>query len=247
MAQPVRSRLSSSFVFFGARFPAAVVWLAGTVLVGSCLGAVDYRVGYKLMRFVTLEPTLVMKGEIWRLFTWSFFETQPLGLIFGCLILLVFGRDLADVWGARRLWITYLLLSFLSGGITTLLSLAWSDLRAWDGVTVWALADALIIAWASLIPSRTMLVSFVIPLSGRNLVYGTFGATLVFALLMGFAAFVPHFIAMGLMLLYLREPAIGRLWQRLTLGMRGGQRKRPTHLRAVDRLDRDEEPPRWLH
>ena len=68
-----------------------------------------------------------------------------------------------------------------------------------------------------------MLVYFVIPLGGRNLIYATIGGTLVFALLSGFVLFVPHFIALGLMLAYLREPAIGRFWQRLTLGMRGGR------------------------
>jgi membrane associated rhomboid family serine protease len=242
-----RAHGRSSFVFFGARFPAAVVWLAGTILALSCLAAVDWRVGYQLLRFVTLEPSLILRGEVWRLFTWSFFELQPLNLIFGCVVLLIFGRDLSDVWGARRLWTTYLLLTFLSGGLTTLLSLLWSDLRAWDGVTVWPLADAMIIAWATIFPTRQMLVYFVIPLGGRNLVYATLGGTLIFALLSGFAGFVPHFIAQGLMLAYLREPAIGRFWQRLTLGMRGGQKRRPTHLRAVDRLDREDKPPRWLH
>jgi membrane associated rhomboid family serine protease len=243
----VRASSRSSFVFFGARFPAAVVWLAGVVLAGSCLAAVDWRVGYKLLRFVTLDPELVLRGEVWRLFTWSFFELRPLNLIFGCLVLLIFGRDLSDVWGARRLWVTYVVITVLTGGLTTLLSLAWRDLRAWDDVTVWPLADALIVAWATLFPTRQMLVYFVIPLGGRNLIYVTIGGTLVFALLSGFALFVPHFIALGLMLAYLREPSIGRLWQRLTLGMRGGPKRRPTHLRAVDRLDREDEPPRWLH
>jgi membrane associated rhomboid family serine protease len=238
---------SSSFVFFGARFPAAVVWLAGAVLAGSCLAAVDWRIGLKLLRFVTLDPQLVLRGEVWRLFTWSFFELQPLNLIFGALVLLIFGRDLSDVWGAKRLWTTYLVLTALTGGLTTLLSLVWSDLRGWDGVTVWPLADAIIVAWATLFPTRQMLVYFVIPLGGRNLIYATIGGTLVFALLSGFVLFVPHFIALGLMLAYLREPAIGRFWQRLTLGMRGGPKRRPTHLRAVDRLDREDEPPRWLH
>lgn len=238
---------TSSFVFFGARFPAAVVWLAGVVLAGSCLAAVDYRVGFKLLRFLTLEPSLVMRGEVWRLVTWSFFELQPLNLIFGCMILLLMGRELADLWGARRLWATYVVLSFLAGATTTLLSLVWADLRAWDGVTIWPLVDALIIAWATLFPTRQMLVYFVLPLGGRNLVYVTLAGTLVFALLSGFAQFVPHFVAMGLMLAYLREPAIGRFWQRLTLGMRGGPKRRSSHLRAVDRLERDDEPPRWLH
>ena len=64
-------------------------------------------------------------------------------------------------------------------------------------------------------------------------------------MLHGFAAFIPHFVAEGLMLAYMREPAIKRWFRGLTSA--GGGRRKPSHLRAVDRLERDEEPPRWLH
>ncbi len=248
MAYPARSRPSGSFVFFGARFPAVVVWLAGAILVGSCLAAVDARVGIGALGYLLLQPDAVAHGEVWRLLTWSFFELSPLGLIFGCLLILMFGRDLSDVWGARRFLGAYFLLSVLTAGVTTLLGISFGGgLRQAVYFTVWPVVEALIIAWATLFPTRQMLIYFVLPLGGRNLILFTMGTTLVFALLSGFIAFIPHFIAQGLMLAYMREPAIGRLWQKLTLGMRGGQKKRPSHLRAVDRLDREDEPPRWLH
>jgi membrane associated rhomboid family serine protease len=243
----VRAPGRSSFVFFGARFPASVVWLAGSILVLSCLAALDMRAGRQVLQHLVLAPNAVVAGQVWRLFTWSFFELSPLGLIFGCLILLIFGRDLSDVWGPRRFLLTYLTLTVVTGGLTTLLGLVFGSVGAWPYYTVWPVAEAFVIAWATLFPSRQMLVYFVIPLGGRNLILFTVGCTLVFALLSGFVPFVPHFIAQALMLAYLREPAIGRLWQRLTLGMRGGGKRRPTHLRAVDRLDREDEPPRWLH
>ena len=56
---------------------------------------------------------------------------------------------------------------------------------------MWPLADALIIAWATLFPTRQMLVYFVIPLGGRNLIYATLGGTLIFALLAGFVGSCP--------------------------------------------------------
>ena len=247
MAVPARRRASGSFVFFGARFPAVVVWLAGAILVGSCLAAVDLRVGTQSLRHLFLSPDAVAHGQVWRLVTWSFFELSPLGLIFGCLMIMIFGRDLSDVWGPRRFLGAYLTLSILTGAVTTLLGLASPSVRQTAFLTIWPLAEAFIIAWATLFPTRQMLVYFVLPLGGRNLILFTVGCTLVFALLVGFLPFIPHFVAQGLMLVYLREPGIGRLWQRLTLGMRGGGKRRPTHLRAVDRLDREEEPPRWLH
>ena len=85
----------------------------------------------------------------------------------------------------------------------------------------------------------------VVPLGGRNLILATIAGTLIFAMLHGFTWFIPHFVAEGLMLAYMREPAIKRWFRGLTSS--GGTRRKASHLRAVDRLERDEEPPRWLH
>jgi membrane associated rhomboid family serine protease len=241
---PTAARRSSSYVFFGNRFPAVVVWLAGLVLVGSCVLALEARVGNGLFSWLVLSVPGVLAGQLWRLATWSFVEFSPLGLIFGCLALLVFGRDLADAWGARRFVVTCLLVAVTTGLLTTVVGLLVPSFRI-PHYTVWPLVEALIIAWASLYPSRQMLFYFVLPLGGRNLILATFGLTLVFAMLSSFAAFVPHFIAEGLMLAYMREPAIKRWFRGLTSG--GGTKRKSSHLRAVDRLERDEEPPRWLH
>lgn len=242
---PSAVRRSRSYVFFGNRFPAVVVWLAGFVLAASCLLALDSRIGSGLIRFVPLVPALVLRGEVWRLLTWIFVEWQPLGLIFGCLLLLSLGRDLADAWGARRFLLTGLVLTVSTAALTTVVGLTWPEVRAYPYFTVWPFLEALIIAWASLFPSRQILFQFVLPLGGRNLILATLGLTLVFAMLASFAAFVPHFIAEGLMLAYMREPAIQRWFRGLTSG--GGSKRKPSHLRAVDRLERDEDPPRWLH
>jgi membrane associated rhomboid family serine protease len=241
---PTAVRRSSSYVFFGNRFPAIVVWLAGFVLIGSCLLALDARVGMGLVNWIVLHPAAVLAGQAWRLVTWSFAEFNPLALIFGCLALMIFGRDLADAWGPRRFFLTCLVVAAATGLLTTLVGVLVPSFRV-PHCTVWPLVEALIIAWASLFPSRQMLFYFVLPLGGRNLILATFGITLVFAMLGTFAASVPHFVAEGLMLAYMREPAIHRWFRGLTAG--GGSRRKASHLRAVDRLERDDEPPRWLH
>lgn len=242
---PTAVRRSRSYVFFGNRFPSVVVWLAGFVLIGSCLLALDYRVGLKIGNFVPLRVVDVLAGQAWRLVTWAFFEFDGLSLIFGTLALLIFGRDLADAWGPRRFLFTCLTVAGLTGVITALFGLALTSVAVAPYVTVWPLVEALIIAWASLFPTRQMLVYFVVPLGGRNLILATIAGTLIFAMLHGFTWFVPHFVAEGLMLAYMREPAIRRWFRGLTSS--GGGRRKPSHLRAVDRLERDEEPPRWLH
>lgn len=241
---PTAARRSSSYVFFGNRFPAVVVWLAGFVLVASCLLALEARVGSGVVQWILLNTPTVLGGQAWRLLTWGFVEFSALGLIFGCLLILMIGRDLADAWGPRRFLSTCLVLVTATGTLTVLIGWLARPL-AGTHATVWPLAEALIIAWASLFPSRQLLLYFVLPLGGRNLILVTLAGTLVFAMLGGFISFLPHFIAQGLMLAYMREPAIKRWVRGLASG--GGARRKPTHLRAVDRLERDEEPPRWLH
>jgi membrane associated rhomboid family serine protease len=194
---------------------------------------------------VPLRVVDLLAGQVWRLVTWAFFEFDGLSLIFGTLALLVFGRDLADAWGPRRFLLTCLTIAGLTGAVTSLFGLALSPVAAVPYVTVWPLVEALIIAWASLFPTRQMLVYFVVPLGGRNLILATIAGTLIFAMLHGFTWYIPHFVAEGLMLAYMREPAIKRWFRGLTSG--GGGRRKTSHLRAVDRLERDEEPPRWLH
>lgn len=242
---PTAARRSSSYVFFGNRFPAVVVWLAGFVLIGSCLLALDNRIGVGAVSSLFLTRAHLLAGQAWRLLTWGFFEFQPLGLIFGTLALAIFGRDLADAWGPRRFLLTCLILVGATGLVTELLGFVLPVVPYVPYISVWPLVEALIIAWASLFSSRQVLVYFVIPVGGRNLIILTIAGTLIFAMLQSFAAFVPHFVAEGLMLAYMREPAIQRWFRGLTSG--GGGRKKGSHLRAVDRLERDEEPPRWLH
>jgi hypothetical protein len=109
--------------------------------------------------------------------------------------------------------------------------------------SAWALGEALIIAYAMLFPSRTILVYFVLPLAGRQLLILTVATTVLFALLTSVVYFIPHFAAQALMYAFIRGYSPLALFRRLrTAGP--SLRKRSGHLRAVDR---EEEPPRWVH
>jgi membrane associated rhomboid family serine protease len=231
----------------GGRVPVVVALLIGLTLAGSILGAVGLRNGLPfLLRAGMLSPEGVGAGEIWRLVTWVFFETDPLNLVFACLGLWWFGRDLSQTWGPVRFLAVYLGLAVGTGGATCLL--AW---LLWPGLArptygPWALVTALIIAWAVLYPHRDIYMYFVLPLHGRNLLYCIVGGTVLFALLGGFDHYMPHFIAQGLMMLYVRQ-SLRRLWLKLRLAFQQRSlRRRSPYLRPVGREDRSE-PPRWLH
>jgi membrane associated rhomboid family serine protease len=239
--------LSGNFYVLGGRVPVVVALLMGLTLGGSILGAVSLRNGLPLLLYSgVLSPERVGAGEVWRLLTWVFFETDPLSLIFACLGLWWFGRDLAGAWGPVRFLLAYLGLAVGTGAATCLLAwLLWPGL-ARPTAGPWPLITALLIAWAVLYPQRNVLVWFVLPLHGRNLIYATIGGTVLFALLGGVEHYVPHFIAQGLMMVYVRQ-SLRRLWLRFRLALQQrSARRRSSYIRPVDRSDRSE-PPRWLH
>jgi membrane associated rhomboid family serine protease len=221
--------------------------LIGLTLGGSIVGAVTRRGGNAaLLQSSVLVPGLVWAGELWRLLTWVFFELDGLGLIFACLALWWFGRDLAYAWGPHRFLARYLALAVLTASATCALALVWTDLQGRAFLGPWPMVDGLIVAWAVLYPHRQILFFFVLPLGGRNLVYVTVGVTLLFGLLDGIGGVVPHLLALAATLVYMRDSSLGYWWLRLRLAL---QTRRPrgsaSRLRAVEPDDSGR--PRWLH
>ena len=71
----------------------------------------------------------------------------------------------------------------------------------------------------------------------------------LYAIFNGIHAFVPHFSAEGLMLLYARGFSPRRLWLRFQLAwMERGSKRKAKHLRVVDKdKDGEDEPPQYLN
>ena len=240
------SFLEGYFSVLGGRVPRVVGILIGLTLTLSILGALGGR--DSLLRAAgVLVPALVWSGQAWRLVTWMFFETEPISLLFSCLMLWWFGRDLIEAWGAGRFLGLYFAFSALPATLIVALSLVWPGLGLVVYSGQWAVTGALVIAWATIFPSRQLLLYFVFPLGGRNLVYVTVGTTVLFALFYGVAGFIPHLLAQGLMLAFLRGVSFQRLWLevRYRLWWRGF-RRRSSQLRAVEK-SAPNQPDRWLH
>ena len=239
--------LNDTFTLFGARFPFAAGLVAGLTLLASLVGAVGSRNGFGPLGYVGLSPDLIWAGQAWRIVTWSFFNLDAISLIFAVLMVLFFGRDLCQSWGGRRFLLFYVGMSLATALCVCLVGrLGWLDVWGHSYHTSWPVVDAITIVWATMYPSRQIVLYFVLPVGGRTLIYLTLIGTLIFAFLDGFALYVPHFVAMGLAWLYLREISLQYLWLRFKLatGMTG--RWRPSHLRPVDKKERPE-PPRWVH
>jgi len=227
--------LHGHFNFLGSRIPNVVGLLVGLTFFSSITSVM----APKLLLALTLTPTFVLQGQAWRLVTWIFLTMEPLGLVFACLLLVWVGRDLFYRWGAGRFLSVCLAITVASGALFCLVAFGLGGVLTsprFSGGSTWALVDALIIAWATQFPHQDIFVYFILPLRGRNLIYFTVGLTIVFSLFGGFLAYIPHFFAEGLMLLYLRRPALPRLF--------GRRRWRPSRLYSVRGEERKE---RWLN
>jgi membrane associated rhomboid family serine protease len=231
--------LAGSVSILGGRISRVVLFVIVATLVGTILTV-------NLTAALVLVPQLVLQGQVWRLVTWPLVQPEALGLIFACLLLWYMGPDLVYAWGPGGYLLRYVTLAAATGLITCLLALLFPPLRTVPFVLgAWSMVDGFIVAWALMFPQRQIYQFFVLPTGGKNLVYFTVGANVLFALLSGGSAvlFLPCFIAMALMLAHLYFPS----WRRVLaqLGKGGSKPKRPRHLRPVD--DAHDDKPGWLH
>ena len=239
------ARLNRTFEILGQRFPVASSALVAAVFVTSLLGANVRGVADAAV----LHPALVAAGQAWRLLTWPLVALDPLGLIFACLVLMWLGRDLCYAWGPLRYLAVGAGLTLATGAIVTAAGLLLEVVGRGFFLGPWALVDALIVAWAMLFPYRQVLVMFVLPLGGRQLIWGTVAITAVFGLMRGpsgLLGVLPHFVAMALAALYMRGRSLETAWLRVRywfLSLRLGRRR--SRFKVVE--GRDQEPPRWVH
>ncbi len=227
-----RPFLNRSVMILGQSMPMAAFALIVFVVAGSALLALTTRLGAPALSLATLSPALILRGQFWRMVTWAFFEVDGQNLIFGSLMLGIFGRDLAGLWGGARYLIICSATALLSGLLTTALGLVWNDVYAAQYLSIWPLADALIVAWAMLFPSRTILFMFMIPASGRNLLYLTVGMAGLFAIMYGVSSFAPHFLAMAIMYAYIRGGTV--LAAQLRLNRLLNPRRTNSRLKGLD-------------
>jgi membrane associated rhomboid family serine protease len=230
--------------------PFVVGLLVVTTFVLSLAAAILGRNGIPIANWGILLPPLVFQGQVWRLFTWQFFEFEPIGLIFSCALLYWFGRDLCGVWGPRKLLAVYFGFAAIVGGIVCLIGrFLWAE--AYEGFYfgTWPIAEALTIAWASLFPDREILFFFVLRANGKVLIALTVAATTLWAAFAGLAHMLPHFLAEAMMLIYVGQ---ARRWF-LKARLSRLERQKKKYVDNVIRLDREEEegrgpkPPRYLN
>lgn len=231
-----RSEGFGDMLTFGGRVPAAVGGLIAVIVVASIFGALGRKAG--VVEMAMFAPAYVLRGEVWRLVTWVFFENDPFSLIFGGLTLYWFGRDLCHAWGTRRFLVTYFVLAVVVASATCLVALVWHAVGGayWTGS--WPVILGLTVAWAMIFPERQILFMFALPVSGQALLWLTLGGTVLWAIFGSPHMFVPHLLAELAMVAYGRGWSLRGLWQSFRMSRFERQaRRRASHLKVVKKPD----------
>jgi membrane associated rhomboid family serine protease len=245
--RPVRARGGGQAQsIFGGRVPRAVGLLLVATLALSLTVAFGERHAGSVYELVVLAPSKVLHGQVWRLGTWGFVETSPIGLIFQCLTLYWFGRDLVSVWGARRFLQVYLGLAVGVGVAASLAALIDPALREASFVGGWPLTTALTVAWGLTFPDRVIRIYFIIPIRGKIVAWLTVAITVVFAIYEGWENVAPELLAEAGMLgfVFRKKLTLHLKLARIKteLGVRGVSRRSTRshgHLRVVEPAPRD--------
>jgi membrane associated rhomboid family serine protease len=118
----------------------------------------------RLVNILTLDPTLVMKGEIWRLITYIFIPplTSPIFMVFALYLFYIYGTGLEEEWGSFKFNLYYLIgmiattiAAFISGG----------------GKTGVYLDSSIFLAFAYIYPDYELRIFFILPVKVKYLAW----------------------------------------------------------------------------
>ncbi|PID57893.1 hypothetical protein CSB45_06510 [candidate division KSB3 bacterium] len=115
----------------------------------------------QILGMIELIPTLVLRGEVWRLFTFVFTPraSHPIFLFFALYIFYLMGSSLENYWGTAR-YNVFLLIGYLA---TTAVSFLSPDTPA----SVTFLAGSVFLAFATLNPGFRLMLFFMFPIEIR--------------------------------------------------------------------------------
>jgi membrane associated rhomboid family serine protease len=123
-----------------------------------------------------------LSKRVWTLFTYAFFNDQPLSLAFNCLWIVWLGADLASRWGQRRMLLHYFLSVALGGAAVSGLALAAPSAVPSVLIGGWTTVLPLLMGYALVLPDRPVQMFLVPPFAARLLVPITTGLIALSAL-----------------------------------------------------------------
>lgn len=112
---------------------------------------------------ISLQPDLILKGEIWRLVSYIFIppSTSIIWIIFALYFLYMIGTGLEQEWGSFKFNFYY-----LTGVIGTTLG---AFIAGGDGITTTYLSMSLFLAFAYIYPNFEIMIFFILPVKVKYL------------------------------------------------------------------------------
>ncbi len=163
---------------FGGRLPWAVGLVLSLALGLSLFAAFGSRHTAPLFELASLSPQDVWRGQVWRLAD----VAVPRGrarsaLIFTCLFVYWFGRDLADEWGSPRFLRVFGGVMLAAAVATCLVAQIDRSVLTQSYLGGWSATTAMIVAWGLWFPDRVVRIYFVLPIRGYWLAWLTIAIT----------------------------------------------------------------------
>jgi membrane associated rhomboid family serine protease len=125
--------------------------------------------GFPLLQYLALSTEGMSHGYLWQLVTFQFMHGGALHLLFNCLAIYVFGRDVEDALG-RKSFLTLYFSSGIIGGLFQVISgVIIKSQFSVPVVGASAGAFGLTAAFALLFPDRVLLLFFIIPMRAKFL------------------------------------------------------------------------------
>lgn len=241
--RPRRASISDSFTF-GGRVPGSIGLLLVAILVASVLAWQSPA----LRGAAAFMPALVLQGEVWRLVTWVFVQSDPFTLLFGGLILWQFGAQLGYVWGERRIMGRFFAYTVGAAVAATLVALAWPGANV-PHLGMWPTVNALLVSWALIYPSQQVNIWGVLPITGKTMALLVLFGTVLYGLFSGFGAFMLHLAAIGIAWGLASSGLSLRRTSRQVQGWWAEReaRRRSRHLKVVKKDGAGGDPPRWMN
>jgi len=188
-----------------------VKWLGGVTLAVSILVAVLHdQSGAALARFVVFSPEALWHGAVWKIFTYTFLNPDPVGLLFALLGLWLLGASLEQTWGTRRFVTFYFATAAAAALVTSVIGFFVPAVWVHPYFGNWSALEGLIAAFAVLMPNAQIFLYF-IPVQARWMLPISAGITVLFMLMTGWVPYLPQLFGLGAGVLFAGGVAPGSL------------------------------------
>jgi len=169
-----RSTTRSPGIFYVPGFPKGVKWL---LITNVAIFLLDFFIGRfgdhaPIIVWFGLTPAAVVKElAIWQLVTYMFLHGGVMHILWNMLALWMFGADLEGAWGMRR-FLQFYFFCGIGAGICVVL---FNYILPWGNPVVPTIGSSgaifgILMAYAMLYPTRTILFAFLIPIQVKYFV-----------------------------------------------------------------------------